>query len=163
MAQRAWLTNQLKLSIVQNVHAASLKTTWLIAVPQMVYRVQKEDKVLQACEVTLVLTAIQATRVRLVLREKKERRVTKGLKDPRDQMDQKAPKAQRVSKELMALLDLKDHLVQRVKTGRRVHLVIKDLLVNLAPLVLLVSKVIKVQEAHLDKRVSQESLERRVL
>ena len=163
MAQRAWLTNQLKLSIVQNVHAASLKTTWLIAVPQMVYRVQKEDKVLQACEVTLVLTAIQATRVRLVLREKKERRVTKGLKDPRDQMDQKAPKAQRVSKELMALLDLKDHLVQRVKTGRRVHLVIKDLLVNLALLVLLVSKVIKVQEAHLDKRVSQESLERRVL
>lgn len=163
MAQRAWLTNQLKLSIVQNVHAASLKTTWLIAVPQMVYRVQKEDKVLQACEVTLVLTAIQATRVRLVLREKKERRVTKGLKDPRDQMDQKAPKAQRVSKELMALLDLKDHLVQRVKTGRRVHLVIKDLLVNLAPLVLLVSKVIKVQEAPLDKRVSQESLVRRVL
>ena len=163
MAQRAWLTNQLKLSIVQNVHAASLKTTWLIAVPQMVYRVQKEDKVLQACEVTLVLTAIQATRVHLVLREKKERRVTKGLKDPRDQMDQKAPKAQRVSKELMALLDLKDHLVQRVKTGRRVHLVIKDLLVNLALLVLLVSKVIKVQEAHLDKRVSQESLERRVL
>ena len=163
MAQRAWLTNQLKLSIVQNVHAASLKTTWLIAVPQMVYRVQKEDKVLQACEVTLVLTAIQATRVRLVLREKKERRVTKGLKDPRDQMDQKAPKAQRVSKELMALLDLKDHLVQRVKTGRRVHLVIKDLLVNLALLVLLVSKVIKVQEAPLDKRVSQESLVRRVL
>ena len=163
MAQRAWLTNQLKLSIVQNVHAASLKTTWLIAVPQMVYRVQKEDKVLQACEVTLVLTAIQATRVRLVLREKKERRVTKGLKDPRDQMDQKALKAQRVSKELMALLDLKDHLVQRVKTGRRVHLVIKDLLVNLALLVLLVSKVIKVQEAPLDKRVSQESLVRRVL
>ena len=98
-----------------------------------------------------------------VRREKKERRVTKGLKDPRDQMDQKAPKAQRVSKELMALLDLKDHLVQRVKTGRRVHLVIKDLLVNLALLVLLVSKVIKVQEAHLDKRVSQESLVRRVL